>query len=83
MEGVSMNGLGLLKTLIEATGLPHGAVEREMNELILKNGLDPERLSLEDVRNLLSSYLLDVMTDAKRTLCSSAPNAEKVVGRPS
>lgn len=71
-----MNGLVLLKTLIEATGLPPTAVERELNKIIFKNGLEPEKLSLDDIRNILSTYLLETMTDAKRILGASTTSFE-------
>jgi len=63
-----MQGHGLIKILIEATGLPTQTVERELGHLIEKRGLSAESLSLDDVRELISAYLLDVMVDAKRSL---------------
>lgn len=60
-----MEGLGLLRALIEATGLPSEAVEREMQRLLDSKGLSPEQITLEDIRELLASYLQDVLIEAK------------------
>jgi hypothetical protein len=60
-----MEGLGLLRALIEATGLPAEAVEREIQRLLAARGLAPENITLEDIRELLASYLQDVLLEAK------------------
>lgn len=62
-----MEGLSLLKTLIEATGLPAAAVEREVSQILAKKNLKPEALTLEDVREVLSAYLQDVLLEAKES----------------
>ncbi len=61
-----MEGLELLRVLIESTGLPPEAVERELSRMVKNHGLDPAALTLEDVRQVLSSYLQDVLLEAKR-----------------
>lgn len=60
-----MEGLGLLKVLIEATGLPPEAVERELKKILLKKGISLEALTLDDVREILASYLQDVLLETK------------------
>lgn len=60
-----MSGLDLLKILIESTGLPTDAVEREIAKMLVAKKLDPENLSLDDVRELLAGYLQDVLVEAK------------------
>jgi hypothetical protein len=60
-----MEGLSLLKILIESTGLPANAVEREVNKLLAQRNLKPENVSLDDVREILISYLQDVLVEAK------------------
>ena len=60
-----MEGIGLLRALIEATGLPADAVEREMQRLIESKGLSPDQITLEDIRELLAHYLQDVLVEAK------------------
>jgi hypothetical protein len=64
MEGVS--GLALLKLLIESTGLPPEAVERELSKILSKANIQPENLTLDDVRDLLAIYLQDVLIEAKQ-----------------
>ena len=60
-----MEGLDLLKQIIESTGLPSAAVERELNKLLQRRSLDAENLSLDDLRELLSLYLQEVLVEAK------------------
>jgi hypothetical protein len=62
-----MQGLALLKLLIESTGLPPEAVERELNRVLLKGNFHKEELTLEDVRELLAIYLQDVLVEAKES----------------
>ena len=62
-----MEGLDLLRVLIEATGLPADAVERELTKILARRGLTPETVSLEDVRDVLSTYLQDVLSEAKES----------------
>jgi len=64
MEGM-MEGLGLLRVLIESTGLPPVSVELEMRRLIEKHGFSLDTLSLEQVRIILADYLQDALLEAK------------------
>ncbi len=67
-----MEGLALLKFLIESTGLPTESVEREINGLVAKHGLTNTEVTLEDVRNILTSYLQDTLVEAKTAQNSEA-----------
>ena len=60
-----MEGLGLLKLLIESTGLPTEAVEKEIHRLVAKEGLDTRDVTLDDIRNILTTYLQDTLVEAK------------------
>lgn len=60
-----MEGLDLLKLLIQSTGLPATAVEREIAKLLAARNQTAESLSLDDVREILVSYLQDVLIEAK------------------
>jgi hypothetical protein len=60
-----MQGLALLKLLIESTGLPPEAVERELNRVLAQGNFHKEELTLDDVRELLAAYLQDVLVEAK------------------
>lgn len=62
-----MKGLGLLRVLVEATGLPPEAVNRELDKIIAARGLTRESLTLEDVRQVLGTYLQDVLSEAKES----------------
>jgi hypothetical protein len=62
-----MEGLGLLRALIEATGLPQEAVDREINRLCQAHNLTPEHITLDDLRDILAHYLQDVLVEAKAT----------------
>jgi hypothetical protein len=65
-----MEGLALLRVLIQSTGLPMDAVEREVKRLLEARHLRPEDLTLEDVREILAFYLQDVLTEVKTSLAT-------------
>lgn len=60
-----MHGLDLLKTLIESTGLPDQAVKAELDRLLIKHAINPETITLDDLRLILADYLQDVLIEAK------------------
>jgi hypothetical protein len=60
-----MDGLGLLRVLIESTGLPPEGIETELRRLIVKHGFSEETLTMEQVREMLAEYLQDVLLEAK------------------
>lgn len=60
-----MDGLGLLRVLIESTGLPPEGIELELRRLIEKHGFSAENLTLDQVREMLAAYLQDVLLEAK------------------
>lgn len=63
-----MDGMGLFRTLVEATGLPNEAVEGELNRLFEKHGLSKEQITLEQLREVLEVYLQETLLDAKNSL---------------
>jgi hypothetical protein len=60
-------GDALVKTVIELTDLPADPVERELQRLIEKAGLDSQNVTMDDLRNILAEYLQDVLLEAKQT----------------
>jgi len=60
-----MQGLALLKVLIESTGLPPEAVERELNRVLAQGNFQKEELTLDDVREIIAAYMQDVLIEAK------------------
>jgi hypothetical protein len=63
-----MNGTGLIRVLIAATGLPEESITRELNRLFAARGLDPDQITLDDVREVLATYLQDTLVEAKTSL---------------
>ncbi len=63
-----MKGNELLQELIKSTHLPSHLIQDELLRLLQKKGLSAEEISLEDLRNLLSDYLQDVLLEAKSHL---------------
>ncbi len=63
-----MEGLALLRVLIQSTGLPMDAVEREITRLLAARNLRPESLTIENVREILAFYLQDVLLEAKTSM---------------
>jgi hypothetical protein len=63
-----MDGTGLLRILIEATGLPKDSLEREMKRILDQRGLKEEDLTLEDLREVIAAYLQDALVEAKNSV---------------
>lgn len=63
-----MDGLDLLRTLVESTGLPTDSVESELNRLITRQGISPDQVTLDDIREILATYLQETLLDAKESL---------------
>ena len=61
-----MDGRRLLQILIEATGLPAASLERELHQILCR-GLDPDDVTLEDVREVLAAYLQDTLLEIKHS----------------
>ena len=68
-----MEGRALLKLLIESTGLPTEAVEREINRLVARHGVSDAEVTLDDVRNILTEYLQDTLVETKSDLNGPRP----------
>ena len=60
-----MEGLNLLRTIIQATGLPEEAVTREIVRLCAHHNLVPEMITLDNLRDILAQYLQDALVEAK------------------
>lgn len=56
-------GNPLIKTVVEATGLPEDPVQRELNQLIAQHGKNPDELTIEDLREIVADYLHSVMLE--------------------
>ena len=66
-----MKGHALLEILAEASGLPTDLVQRELIELIKAQGKNEKAVTLDDLREILSAYLQDVLVQAKEDLESA------------
>lgn len=60
-----MDGSLLFKILIEATGLPTETVEKELLRLMSARGVSVDTLTLDDLREVLASYLQETLLEAK------------------
>ena len=56
----------IVEQIVKATGLPENLVTKEFEQMIVKAGLDAEELNLEQVRELLVSYLQETLVVAKK-----------------
>lgn len=70
-----MNGAGLLRILIEATGLPKESLESEMKRVLGDRGLREEDLTLEDLREVIANYLQEALLEAKDSVNTPASQA--------
>ena len=59
-----MQGQELFDVLVENTGLPPEYVRRKLDHLLKTTGTPIESLSLEQVRDLLSNLLLDLIAES-------------------
>ena len=58
-----MQGLTLINTLIQQTGLPSEYVESKLLEIIKKRNLSPENISLNSIREVLSEILMQTFEE--------------------
>lgn len=50
-------GKNLTQTLIEATDLPQDTIQNEFNGLLHRHGLNPDTLSMDELREVMADYL--------------------------
>jgi hypothetical protein len=72
-------GNEVFKSVVQATGLPGDLVEKELETLLIKRGLNSEELSLEDLRATLSEYLKEVILKAKDTFDQGIEIEEEIL----
>ncbi len=58
-----MEEKSLLHDFIEGTGLPVEIAVRLIAELLVKENLDPNTVTVEDLRRLTKNYLQDFLND--------------------
>lgn len=63
-----MQGLPLLNLLLEATGLPKEAVQKEIISRIRLAGLKEDNISMDELRQLIVDYLQDTLPEVKSQL---------------
>lgn len=59
------SGMKLLSELSLATELPSELIGEELSRLLASAGKTPESVTLDELRDLLASYLQDVLVEAK------------------
>lgn len=62
-----MRGIELLQELSKATGLPDELIGEELSRLIAGVGKTTDEITLDELRELLASYLQDILIDAKES----------------
>lgn len=60
-----MRGTELLNELTNATGLPDDLIGNELTRLVLTAGKSTDDVSLDDLRDMLATYLQDVLLEAR------------------
>jgi len=58
---MTTKGRELFSNLISATGLPKAAVEKELSRVLAESGVDPEGVTLDELRTIMANYLQDVI----------------------
>lgn len=67
-----MRGEDLIQYFIKLTGLPEENARKEINELLKRQNKPIQELCVDDLRDLLSQYVQDVILQAKKALKESA-----------
>ncbi len=65
MEGVNMEK-DFLKTLVAATGLPENLIQNEIKDLAGERGFDYQKMTMEDLRSIMVTYLQKELLKAKK-----------------
>ena len=60
-----MTGRHLFDILIRLSGLPADPAQKELERLLKEATLNPDSVSLEQLREVLAGYLQDVLCEAK------------------
>jgi hypothetical protein len=68
MQNNELNGEQLLRGLSELTGLPYDLIEKELFALVAKTGKSPDEIGLDELREILATYVQDILLSAKRSL---------------
>jgi len=59
-------GRQLIKMVLESTGLPTDSLEKELIRHLESRGLNPDHVSLEELRESLAIYLQIALLEAKK-----------------
>ena len=68
-----MEGSVYIQQIAEATGLPMALIRPELELLLLERGIDPHLVSLEQIREMLSDLVQDVLGQLKSELGEERP----------
>ena len=60
-------GVELITQVCEATGLPVELIKTELKRLLLQEGVLADEATIEDLRTALSTYLQEVLVEAKES----------------
>jgi hypothetical protein len=63
-----MNGRELFETLVKSTGLPEESTRVRFEKLLTEKGRSLETLNLDDVREMLSDLLLELINEQSAEL---------------
>lgn len=63
-----MEGKALVQSVLAATGLKSQSLENELKRIIQDSNASEETLTLEQLREVVASYLQDVLVEAKKNL---------------
>ena len=61
-----MTGSELFEILVQNTGLPESYVRSRLERLVCENGGSVETVSLDQIRELLSDLLLELIEDSQK-----------------
>lgn len=59
-------GRSLLESLCKSTGLPYESIYTELEGLVKQSGLDIDKVTLDELREVLAEYLQEVLVSAQQ-----------------
>jgi len=68
----TQSGPELIETLVELTGLPKSAMEKEITSILGNAGKNTDSITLDDLRGALIAYLEELSAEEERAMLEAA-----------
>ena len=75
VEPCGQTGAELIETLVELTGLPKSAMEKEISSIMSQTGTKTESITLDELRGALIEYLEQLSAEEERAMLEAADSS--------